>query len=222
MTTPVTSSVSPASTRRQLKAGTTGWTADDLEDPRIARQWERGRYEIVEGVLTLMPPAYYDGSVPVGRVERFVYRYLEENKKDGVFTHEVDFIVGRLRVAKADAILMTREDERRQREAHARRIQGGARSRPRLRFGRLLVPPTLVIESLSPGHEEHDQETKRQWYTEAGVPNYWLLDAYRQSLDCLVLDGGAYRIDQAGRGKDVVRPSLFPGLAILLAEVWDD
>jgi Uma2 family endonuclease len=169
-----------------------------------------------------MPPAYYDGSAPVGRVERLVYRYLEDNKKDGVFTHEVDFIVGRLRVAKADAILMTPEDERRQREAHARRVQAGARARTRIRFGRLIVPPTLVIESLSLGHEEHDQETKRQWYAESGVPNYWLLHAYRQSLECLVLEGGTYRIDQAGRGEDIVRPSIFPGLAIPLAELWDD
>lgn len=39
---------------KPFEPGTTGWTAADLDDPRIEREWFRGRYEIVEGVLTLL------------------------------------------------------------------------------------------------------------------------------------------------------------------------
>ncbi|HZL38562.1 MAG TPA: hypothetical protein VFC78_24855 [Tepidisphaeraceae bacterium] len=49
-------------TSRPFIPGTTGWTADDLDDPQIERQWEDGAYEIIEGVLTLMPAAYFAGS----------------------------------------------------------------------------------------------------------------------------------------------------------------
>ena len=59
MTSPLTASTLP----RPFRVGTTGWTAADLDDPRIERLWERGAYEIVEGVLTKMTPAYFDGSV---------------------------------------------------------------------------------------------------------------------------------------------------------------
>ena len=80
-----------------------------------------------------------------------------------------------------------------------------------------------MIESVSVGHEDHDRETKKLWYAEAGVPNYWILDGYSRSLDCLVLDPpqGIYRVDQAGRSDATLSPSAFPGLMIRLAELWD-
>ena len=86
----------------------------------------------------------------------------------------------------------------------------------------LTIPPTLVIESVSRGHEAHDRETKRRRYAEFGVPHYWIVDADARSLDCLRLDGGVYVDAGVGRGDDVIRPAAFDGLSIPLAEVWDD
>jgi Uma2 family endonuclease len=54
------------------------------------------------------------------------------------------------------------------------------------------------------------------------VPNYWILDGYAESLECLVLEGGKYRRDALGRKSDEVRATLFPGLAIPLTEIWTD
>jgi Uma2 family endonuclease len=56
------------------------------------------------------------------------------------------------------------------------------------------------------------------------VPNYWLLNAFDLTLRCLLLDNtaGTYREDAAGRNNDDVRPSMFPGLVIPLAEVWEE
>src|SRR4051812_37723270 len=80
---------------RELKPGTTGWTADDLDIPQIAAAWEQGRYEIVEGVLTTMPAAYLDGTFALGRLRRTVERHLDAMKQPGDFAGETDFIVGR-------------------------------------------------------------------------------------------------------------------------------
>jgi Uma2 family endonuclease len=204
----------PATSSRPFAVGTTGWSVDDLDDPEIARQWSEGRYEIVEGVLTTMPAAYRDGTLPLSRLRRLIERHLDRAGLAGEFTNEDDFIVGRRRVARVDMMFMTPEDERRQIVANA------ARGRPRLRFGRVLVPPTLIVESLSEGHEHHDRETKRRWYAEFEVPNYWLLNGYNRSLECLKLEVGAYEIDQAGRDDDVLRPGLFPGLTVPLNELW--
>lgn len=204
--------------RRKFQVGTTGWTADDLDRPDLDELWQERRYEIVEGVLTRMPAAYYDAILPLAHLQRLIYHYLAARGSRATFGPEADFIVGRRRVARADLIFMTPEDNRRQIEANAAR----GRSRRKLRFGRIIVPPTLVVESISPGHEEHDRETKRRWYAEFGVPNYWLLHAYQRSLECLVLDGADYRVDQAGGDEAEVRPALFPGLAIPLAELWRD
>ena len=87
---------------------------------------------------------------------------------------------------------------------------------------RILVPPTLVIEALSPGHEQHDLKTKKRWYAQFGVPNYWVLDAFTKSLQCMVLEGGSYRTELAARDTEVVQPQLFPGLVLPLARVWEE
>jgi Uma2 family endonuclease len=109
---------------------------------------------------------------------------------------------------------MTLEDLERQRQATAR---AGRLDRNRTR---ILVPPTLAIESVSPGHERHDEWTKRKWYAELGIPNYWILNGYTRSLKCLMLDGSGYRIDVEGRDTDELRPALFPGLTISLGRLW--
>lgn len=86
----------------------------------------------------------------------------------------------------------------------------------------LYVPPLIIIESISPGHERHDEVTKRGWYAPFGVTHYWLLNAYTTTLNRLVLEGGSYREDAAGSGDEAVQPAAFAGLSIPLGELWLD
>ena len=177
-----------------------------------------GRYEIVEGVLTTMPAAYYTGGEAVENLIFIIKTYLKPRGIRGGFAGDVDIIIDEHRVVKADAVFLTREQKARQRQAAQ---SAGCRD---VRRTRILVPPTLAIESISPGHEAHDERTKWRWYAEFGVPNYWLLNAFDQTLRCLVIDkqAGTYREDASGRDNDEVRPSMFPGLVIPLAEVWEE
>ncbi|MGA2496688.1 MAG: Uma2 family endonuclease [Tepidisphaeraceae bacterium] len=199
---------------RSFEPGTTGWSADDLLDPEIDRLFQDGRFEIVEGVLTQMPAALYDGSLSLQRLLRIIERHLDQYGLPGEFSTEVDLVIGKRRVLRADAVFLLPEDQRRQKEAHR---HGGD---PAVTFGRLVVPPTLIVESLSLGHESHDRETKRQWFAQWRVPNYWMLNAYERTVECLVLDGDGYRTDVAGRGGDEVKPTLFAGLRIQLLKLW--
>jgi Uma2 family endonuclease len=197
---------------RPFEPGTTGWTARDLDDPEIERQWSDGRYEIVEGVLTTMPPAYYVG----GKVlQRLIYRITRHvGEEVGSFATEVEIVVDEDRVARADAVYLTPAEEQRQREAA---LVAGRKDPTRTR---ILIAPMLIIECVSPGHEKHDHRTKRRWYGEFGVANYWLLDPFKLTLNCLVLRDGVYHEDAAGHGDDEVCPSLFPGLVLRLGEIW--
>jgi|SRR5665213_2388173 len=74
---------------RRFVPGTTGWTEDDLNDPKIQRMWDRGRYEIIEGVLTKMPAAYLEGSFPLRRLIRQIEGHLERTTMPGEFGFEV-------------------------------------------------------------------------------------------------------------------------------------
>jgi Uma2 family endonuclease len=203
-------------TSRPFEPGTTGWTAADLDDPKIERNWVRGAYEIVEGVLTTMPPAYFDGGNATFNLMFFVKLHVRAKRLRWRLSNEVEIVVDETRVARADAALLTPDETARQAEAAT------AAGRRNPRRTRILVPPTLVIESISPGHELHDRRIKRRWYAEFGIKNYWLLDAFARSLQCLILDGSDYREDTAGSGEQEVCPSLFPGLVIPLKEVWEE
>jgi len=122
-------------------------------------------------------------------------------------------------VPRVDAVYLSPSDRETQKRMNALHGRG---TRKRLKYGRILVPPTLVIESLSRGHEDHDRVTKRAWYAEMKVPNYWLLNYFDKSLECLVLEGQDYRVDATGRGEDEVSPGFLPSLKIPLAKVWED
>lgn len=205
---------STATPTKPFEPGTTGWTAGDLDDPRIEAEWMRGSYEIVEGVLTTMPPAYFTGGKSLYTLMYKVTTHQKQLGVDGDFSIEVDIVVDEDRVAKADAVWMTPAEQQRQAEAAK---AAGRRSPERTR---ILVPPSLIIESVSPGHEAHDRRVKRRWYAELGVPHYWIIDGYEKSLECLVLRQGQYDVDSAGRAEEVVQPSFLPDLKIELGELW--
>jgi Uma2 family endonuclease len=209
----------PRTARRRFVAGTTGWTASALDDPRIEPLWEGGHFEIVEGVLTRMPPAHYDSSVALSRLIGIVLPAIQEGDPGAVIPMEVDVIVGERRVPKVDALYLSPQDRARQKQLNALHGRG---TRKTLRYGRILVPPTLIVESLSRGHEDHDRLTKRAWFAEMKVPNYWLLNYFDESLECLTLRDDRYVTDASARGQQEVRPTLFPSLVIPLAKLWAD
>jgi Uma2 family endonuclease len=199
---------------KPFEPGTTGWTASDLDNPAIEREWFRGRYEIVEGVLTKMPPAYFTGGEALFTLMVLLNSHFKQNGPRGSFAMEVDIIVDEARVAVADAVFLTVEQRSRQNDASRRAGKVDAD------HTRILVRPLLIIESISPGHELHDQRTKRRWYAEFGVANYWILNAYQRRLECLRLDGADYRIDQSGSADDELQPTACSGLQIRLSDLW--
>lgn len=90
----------PITRRRRFSAGTTGWTASHLDDPRIELFWDSGRFEIVEGVLTRMPPAHYDCSVALYKLIRLVAPAAEREDPGAAFPTEVGR--GRRRGSRAE------------------------------------------------------------------------------------------------------------------------
>jgi Uma2 family endonuclease len=201
---------------RPFVPGTTGWTAADLDDPEIERLWNGGQYEIVNGVLTTMPPANFDGTAPLDALVDVVKAYFAEIDIKGRWGSETDIIINDDCVGRADMVFLTQE----QIDRHATTRRAGQGRRKGMKVGRVVLPPLLVIESTSPGHERHDQVTKRRWYAEIGVEKYRIVDAFVRSLTCLRLDDGTYVEDGFGKSKQTVRPGAFDGLAIPLGDLW--
>src|SRR3954465_4777565 len=90
----------------ELIPGSTGWSVRDLDDPRVEADWEAGHFQIIEGVLAIMPPAYWDNSQALQRLVFQIQEFLKSQDMPIDFGYEVDVIVGETRVPKADAVYM--------------------------------------------------------------------------------------------------------------------
>src|SRR5438105_4452924 len=99
---------------KSFRLGTTGWTAADLEDPRIEARWEDGRYEIINGVLTRMPAAYFIGGEALANLIAELRQQLKAKQIAGSFAVEVDLIIDQRRLVKSDACFMTPADRKKQ------------------------------------------------------------------------------------------------------------
>jgi Uma2 family endonuclease len=81
-------------------------------------------------------------------------------------------------------------------------------------------PPTLVIEILSVTTRRTDRQTKAQLYAKYGVPHYWLIDPDQQSIEAYELSVNQYNLAVKDQNAETFNPTLFPGLAIALADLW--
>ena len=66
----------------------------------------------------------------------------------------------------------------------------------------------------------YDRVTKLGWYAEIGTPEYWIVDPDAHTLERLLLRDGRFVIAEALAEDAAFRPESFPGLEILLAELW--
>src|SRR4051812_13374161 len=178
---------------RMFEPGTTGWTIDDLSDPEIGARWADGRYEIVEGVLTQMAPQGFEGVAPQSMLRRQIEKHLDSTGQGGMFYSEPDLLLRPRRVPRPDMVFVTPEQLRQQQQIERER---GLRTK---QYAPLFVMPWLVVESVSPGSEDHDRITKAEWYAQAGIPHYWMLTNYERSLVWLRLDGTKYVTEVSGR-----------------------
>ena len=198
-----------------LQPGTRGWSVKDVEDPQIYFLWDQGRYEIIDGVLTVMPPAYFRGGMVVDNLKFLLRSHFKSRQIRAAFSGEVDIAITPTRVVRADGVAVISEE--------LPRFESQQFEPPGTSWTEhvLTLPPTLVIESISAGHEDHDQVTKRQWYAEFKIPHYWIVDGFARTLQCLRLNGDHYDVDAARTQNNIVEPPAFPGLKISLREVWE-
>jgi Uma2 family endonuclease len=80
-------------------------------------------------------------------------------------------------------------------------------------------PADLVIEVLLPGHEAYDREVKRRRYGPGGVPEFWLVDPVKRSVELLRWTGQEYRPSLVN-SDDKYRSRSFPGLSFHPKKLW--
>jgi Uma2 family endonuclease len=87
---------------------------------------------------------------------------------------------------------------------------------------RFNAAPDLVIEIVSPGstNRSRDFRLKRKVYAKFGVPEYWAVDCWSQSVTVFRLAGNTLEEVTTLKKKDQLESPIFPGLSLKLSAIF--
>jgi Uma2 family endonuclease len=175
------------------------WTYADLE----ALPDDGRRYEIVEGVLWEMTAPTWEHGAAVLNLIALLLPYVRA-------------VGGTMRTAPQDVFFPGADPVQPDIFAVLPGNPGQAGQRG------FVGAPDLVVEVLSPSTRGRDALTKRSLYAQAGVKEYWLVDAEARSIEVLVLDGGVLHSFLVAAGDDTVRSRLLPSIAFPASDAFGE
>lgn len=151
------------------------------------------RYEVVQGVLIMSPAP----GTPHQEIREEVYAFFREHiflKRRGlVFPGPLDVELAPDTVVQPDVFVVLKE--------HLDRVQEK----------RVIGNPDLAVEVVSPSSATYDRMVKYRAYEQAGVPEYWLVNSRKQTIEVFVLEEGRYRSPGAFHGEQAVQSRIVPG-----------
>jgi Uma2 family endonuclease len=166
-------------------------------------RWKRGyRYELINGILAVSPPADITQSGPNDYLGYELHKYKVEHPQGA----SLDFTTHEFYISTQTT-----------RRVADRVIWAG--------LGRVPDPdqdqPTIVIEFVSPGKRSRirDYETKRLEYAEIGVAEYWVIDRYRRQMTLYRRPNDKVP-EQAYGEKQTYTTPLLPGFKLSLAKLF--
>ena len=81
--------------------------------------------------------------------------------------------------------------------------------------------PDIVVQALSQDRAK-DLTRNRQWYAEAGIPEYWILDPVHDTLTILELTDGRYTERAVLTASDTLTTPTLPGFTLPLTKLFHD
>jgi Uma2 family endonuclease len=164
---------------------------------------EDGTDEVVNGVLRFMPPTRYPHAEIIQRLILAMHSHIDP-KQVGLLGSNLGLMISRepLTCRSPDLILYWRD-------------------KMEIRDGLYYSPPALVVEIISPSENRRRKEGKMADYARIGVPEVWLCDPTKQTLEVRRLSGG--RMEAVSLlTEGVVEPLEFPSVRIAVPDIWPE
>ncbi|HEV7667647.1 MAG TPA: Uma2 family endonuclease [Thermoanaerobaculia bacterium] len=160
--------------------------------------------ELLEGELLMTPAPTVTHQTLVGRLFATIFNFLATSPIGKVLFAPTDVVLSKTTVVQPDLLFVAQE--------HQDRIaEDGVHG-----------PPDLVIEILSTGSRYRDEVTKPRLYAQFDIPEYWIVDPFREVMQVYWLEGDRYRkvVDLSAAAGDHLTSLRLPGLAIDLAGLF--
>ena len=179
-------------------------TAKMTVDEYLALDELEGVWELIDGLLTKMASPSAAHQHLMGLLYRMIDTYpMATSPASGIVLFRVAIALSKFRVAVPDLVYVRAGREYLLRGP----VVSGA--------------PDLVVEILSQDRAK-DLIRNRQWYAQAGIPEYWIMDPVHDTLMVLELSAGQYRERAVLTAQDTLTTPTIPGLTIPLTEIFDD
>jgi len=164
---------------------------------------DRNRYEILEGELAVTPSPSFIHQKVSRNLEFMLFSHTREGNLGEIVNATMDVILGETTIVQPDIIFIRADAID---SVSPRGIEGA---------------PELLVEILSRSTTRHDRISKMQVYARHHVHWYWIVDPLEKTIEEFRNDTAVFTLVQKAAGEETFNPSLFPGLSIPLARVWE-
>jgi len=187
------------------------WTYSELQ----ALNDER-RVELYDGELVEMTAPKIVHQLVLGELHTILHMFVREHGLGRVYLAPHDVYISETRFFEPDLSFVSRG------RLQSEQIESD-------KGDRLIAPPDLIVEIISESTGRNDRVKKFNAYAAFGVSHYWIIDPEEKTLQAFALEKGRYVVeaaltaitDESGADDEFFEPSLFPGLQIPLARLFD-
>jgi len=160
------------------------------------------RYEVIDGELHVSPAPGWMHQRGLGKLYVKIALHVYDEGLGEVVTAPVGVALDDENGVQPDIVYIS---DARAHQISQRGIEGA---------------PDLVVEMLSPSTQAVDRGKKMRRYAASGVPHYWIVSPWNRTLEAYRLTDGRYELDGRFGPGSVFRPPLFPGLEIVIDDLW--
>lgn len=175
------------------------WTRADWE----ALPDDGSRYEIIEGVLFMSTAPSYFHQWIVKQFYRLLGAPAEARGLAFVDFAPIGVFMPGCEPVQPDLVVVLRE--------HADII----------RERRIYGVPDLIVEVLSPGSRDYDEDVKLKAYAAAGVPEYAVIDPAERQLRLYALEAGRYPAAHIFNAADSVTFACLPDIPVRVGALFE-
>ncbi len=150
------------------------------------------RYEIVQGVLVMSPAPTPEHQSVLGEIYSYLREHIQLTGRGLVYMGPLDVELSERNVFQPDVLVVLKEHRDGFRRKH------------------FVGVPDLAVEIISPSSATYDRLTKYETYQRAGIPEYWLVNTTRHTVEVFILEGRRYHSLGVFKGEQALPSRLVP------------
>ena len=160
-------------------------------------------YELINGEIVKKASPTFQHQRISRKITVLFDRYLAEHPIGEVFYAPLDVVLDNFNAPQPDVFFVSHERSFILNEAE----------------GIVIGTPDLIVEIISPGSIRRDRYEKKERYEEAGVCEFWLVDANNRSIEVFNLIENRYELSSLAEQHGAVQSTVLAGLEIAISQI---